>query len=238
MKIAIRGGHSLDVRGASGVVDEVTEDRKITAKVVEYLKLSGNEVLDVTPTNSGSSINDLSIPVNKANAWGADYFASIHLNAGGGRGVEVIYKSAKGKEYADRIVRNLAELGFTNRGSKVDVRGLYEFNHVIAPNNIIEVFFCDSQSDVSLYNQIGIDKIAKVIAESIINQAINAVEQTQTVKEEVKVKNLVVYGNSVDKRASEYLADYLGCAVLDGNIPYDTAIFKMYIVLVDNLHYL
>jgi N-acetylmuramoyl-L-alanine amidase len=226
MKDVIRGGHSLDVRGASGIVDEVTEDRKITAKVIEYLRLEGNEVLDATPSNSGTSIVDLSVPVNKANSWGADYFASIHLNAGGGHGVEVLYKSAKGKEYAERIVNKIAELGFTNRGAKADVRGLYEFNHVIAPNNIIEVFFCDSQTDVDLYNKLGIDVIAKAIAEGIVGHEIkiqqpNKSIQNTIIKEEVKVKNLVVYGNSIDRRASEYLADYLQCPTLDGNIPYD-----------------
>lgn len=172
MKIAIRGGHSLDIRGASGVVDEVTEDRKITAKVVEYLKLLGHDVLDVTPGNSGSSAVDLSVAANKANAWGAEYFASIHLNAGGGHGVEVLYRSAKGKEFADKIVQEIAELGFTNRGSKADVRGLYEFAHVKAPNNIVECFFCDSQADVDLYNKVGIDVIAKAIVKGITGQDI------------------------------------------------------------------
>ena len=35
------------------------------------------------------------------------------------------------------------------------------------------------------------------------------------------MKNLVVYGNSVDRRAAEYLADHLQCPTLDGNIPFD-----------------
>lgn len=173
MKIAIRGGHSLDVRGASGIVDEVKEDRKITSKVVEYLKLLGHEVLDVTPGNSGSSSRDLSIPVAKANAWGADYFASFHLNATpGGYGTEVLYKSLKGKEYAERIVKELASLGFRNRGAKQDVRNLYEFNYVKAPNNIVECFFCDNQSDVDLYNKIGIETIAKAIVKGITGQTV------------------------------------------------------------------
>lgn len=174
MKIAIRGGHSLDVRGAHGIVDEVTEDRKIYAKVAEYLKQLGHSVLDVTPTYSRTSAKDLSTAVNKANAWGADYFCSVHINAGGGHGVEVLYISSKGKEYADRIVKKIAALGFTNRGAKKDVRGLYEFKHVKAPNNIIECFFCDSKDDVALYNKLGIEKIAKAIAEGITGQTVQA----------------------------------------------------------------
>lgn len=174
MKIAIRGGHSLDIRGAIGFVDEVTEDRKIYAKVRDYLIQAGHQVLDVTPGNSGSSSQDLSIAVSKANEWDADYFASIHLNAsnGQGHGTEVLFRSAEGKEYADRIARNIASLGFSNRGSKSDTRGLYEFNHAVMPNNIIEVFFCDNKQDVELYTTIGQNSIAKAIAEGILNQTI------------------------------------------------------------------
>lgn len=39
-------------------------------------------------------------------------------------------------------------------------------------------------------------------------------------EEATKVKNLVVYGNDKDQRAAEYLADYLGCAIIDGTRPY------------------
>jgi N-acetylmuramoyl-L-alanine amidase len=52
-----------------------------------------------------------------------------------------------------------------------------------------------------------------------VQQEIN--NMINPVKEEKKVKNLVVYGNSIDRRAAEYLADYLQCPTLDGNIPYD-----------------
>jgi N-acetylmuramoyl-L-alanine amidase len=182
MRVAIRGGHSLDVRGASAILDEVTENRKITAKVIEYLQQLGHEVLDVTPENSGTKSNDLSIPVNTANDWGADYFCSVHLNCsdGVGFGTEVLYKSEKGKEYADKIVAKLAVLGFKNRGSKLDERGLYEFNHTIMPNNIIEVCFIDNQNDVDLYNSIGIDRIAIAIAEGITGETIQSQPEEPT----------------------------------------------------------
>lgn len=174
MKIAIRGGHSLNLRGASGLIDEVTEDRKVKDIIVKYLKMDGHEVLDVTPTNSNSSAQDLSFGVSKANAWGADYFCSIHFNAGGGRGTEVLYYngSSKGKSKAEKIASKIAELGFINRGAKVDTRGLYELRNTKMPANIIEVCFVDNQSDVNLYRQLGIEKIGKAIAEGIIGHEI------------------------------------------------------------------
>ncbi|MGE5626869.1 MAG: N-acetylmuramoyl-L-alanine amidase [Solirubrobacterales bacterium] len=174
MRISGRGGHSQDVRGAVGIVDEVSVNRVITPRVFEYLKIAGCEVYDVTPEKSGTSEADLSIPVNKANQWQADYFFSVHLNSsrGLGHGCEVIYKSHAGKEYAEQIVSKLAALGFINRGVKYDTRGLYEFNHCVMPNNIIECFFCDNAEDIKIYNKIGCSNIAKAIAEGIIGKEI------------------------------------------------------------------
>lgn len=46
------------------------------------------------------------------------------------------------------------------------------------------------------------------------------IPQPIIIKEVKRVKNLVIYGNETDKRAAEYLADYLGCALIDGRRPY------------------
>jgi GH24 family phage-related lysozyme (muramidase) len=48
----------------------------------------------------------------------------------------------------------------------------------------------------------------------------------EIIKEEKKVKNLVVYGNSIDRRAAEYKADFLKCPTLDGNIPFDYSVVE------------
>lgn len=45
-------------------------------------------------------------------------------------------------------------------------------------------------------------------------------------KEAKKVKNLVVVGNAVDKRAAEYLADALQCPVIDANLPFDYSVVE------------
>ncbi|MCY6355366.1 N-acetylmuramoyl-L-alanine amidase [Clostridium sp. ZS2-4] len=174
MKIAVRGGHSLDIRGASSFLDEVNEDRKIKDAVIKYLKQMGHEVLDVTPSKSGSSGSDLNYGVSKANTWAADYFYSIHLNAGGGKGTEVLYYkgSSKGNAMATNIVKKIEVLGFVNRGAKADTRGLYELRHTNMTANIVEVCFVDTKSDADLYNSIGVNKIAKAITEGITGQTI------------------------------------------------------------------
>ena len=55
MKIAVRGGHCPNVPGAKGILDELTEDRKVKESVVKYLKQLNHDVLDVTPPNSTST---------------------------------------------------------------------------------------------------------------------------------------------------------------------------------------
>ena len=75
MKIAVRGGHVPKVTGAKGIIDELTEDRKVKDSLIKHLKLLGCNVLDVTPPDNTSTLNgDLYYGVNKANNWGADLF--------------------------------------------------------------------------------------------------------------------------------------------------------------------
>ena len=174
MKISVRGGHNPQAIGAVGILSEVTEDRKIYASVIKYLKLDKNDVIDVTPY-SCISAEDLKRGVNDANIHKVELFVSIHLNAGGGKGVEVLYSpgSVKGKEYATRVTNSMCKLGFVNRGAKSDVRGLYELKHTTMPAIIVETLFCDSAIDVALYQKLGADTLGKAIAEGIVGHAIS-----------------------------------------------------------------
>lgn len=214
MKIAIRGGHNYGVPGAHGIVDEVVEDRKIYIKVIDYLKQLGHEVLDVTPSKTSTSAEDLTFGVSKANAWGADYFCSIHLNAGGGQGTEVLYQSTKGKEIAERISAKIATLGFKNRGAKPNSRGLYELKKTSAVANIIECFFLDKQSDAYLYRKVGVDKLAKAIAEGITGQTVKIEVETKEPKFPLPLKMLedataFKIENGKPKVVKEFLKDQL-----------------------------
>ena len=174
MKIAVRGGHCPKATGAKGIIDELTEDRKVKNSVIKYLKQLGHEVLDVTPPDFTSSNVDLYYGVSKANGWGADLFISIHFNKAydsynGALGSEVcIYAPF---DTAQRVVNGLASLGFKNRGQKVRT-GLYELRNATMKAMIIEVCFVEATSDVALYNQLGPDKIGKTIAECIANKKI------------------------------------------------------------------
>lgn len=185
-KIAVRGGHTEKATGASALIDELTEDRKVKDAVIKYLIELGYEVLDVTPpvNYTSNSSTDLAYGVNKANEWGADLFISIHFNKAydsynGALGSEVCVYSEH--EIAQRVVDGLESLGFKNRGQKVR-NNLYELKYTKMKAVIVETCFVEATEDVALYNELGADTIGKVIAESIASNKI--IENTTEVKKE------------------------------------------------------
>lgn len=176
MKIAVRGGHCPRVTGAVGIINELTEDRKVKDAVIKYLKFLGHSVLDVTPPDNTNTVNsDLAYGVNKANNWGADLFVSVHFNKAyntysGALGSEVCVYSTF--DTAQRVVNGLGSLGFKNRGQKVRT-GLYELNNTTMQAMIIEVCFVEASDDVALYKKLGSDTVGKRIAESIANKQVS-----------------------------------------------------------------
>ena len=187
-KIAVRGGHTELCTGASALIDELTEDRKVKDAVIKYLRKLGYEVLDVTPpVNYTSSISaDLAYGVNKANEWGADLFISIHFNKAydsynGALGSEVCIYSEN--DIAQRVVNRLGELGFKNRGQKIRTN-LYELKHTKMKAMIVETCFVEATEDVTLYRRLGHDKVGQAIAEAIVNDKVSE-SDTPVKKEEV-----------------------------------------------------
>ena len=176
MKIAVRGGHTELCTGASALINELTEDRKVKDAVVKYLKILGQDVLDVTPpvNYTSSASKDLAYGVNKANNYGANLFVSIHFNK-----AYDVYNGALGSEVcvyntfdtAQRVVEKLGCLGFGNRGQKIR-KNLYELRNTNMLAMIVEVCFVEATGDVNLYKKLGADVIGKAIAEAIVNKKI------------------------------------------------------------------
>lgn len=178
MKIAIRGGHTERCSGASGIINELTEDRKVKDEIISILSSLGHNVLDCTPPvnytdNQGV---ELAYGVDKANNFGAELFISIHFNNAyntynGAIGTETVVYS--GFDIAERIVNNIANLGFKNRGVKEDSRGLYELKHTKMKAVIVECCFVEATEDVALYKKVGPQGVAKAIVEGILNSNVN-----------------------------------------------------------------
>lgn len=167
----IHAGHNPDGKVASGAVGFVKEsivNREIKNKLIEKLRTLGHTVYDCTEDN-GTSANDvLKKIVKKCNAHKADLDISIHLNAGGGKGVEVLVykKGSTAEEYGNKICSSIAGLGFVNRGVKVR-NNLYVLKNTKATAVIIESFFCDSQEDVNRFN---LDTFTNAVIKGLTDQ--------------------------------------------------------------------
>ena len=172
MKINIHAGHTRQSGGspgASGIVSESVENRKIVAELISLLRRKGHTVYDTTD-DLGQGMNDnLRRIVAKCNANAVDLDVSIHLNSsnppGDGTETYVYSTGSKAKPYADRINANLVKLGYRNRGVKT--ANFYVLRNTNSPALLVETFFCNSAKDAALYAKHGPNAIALAIANGI-----------------------------------------------------------------------
>lgn len=181
MKVNVHSGHSLKCRGASGLLDEVNEDRAVKNKVIELLRADGHTVYDCTDDVGATQNANLRNIVNKCNSHKVDLDVSIHLNAGGGTGTEVYVYSdnSKAKDEATRIAEKVSNaLGIRNRGVKTSTK-LYVLKKTKSPALLVECCFVDNAIDKAKWNA---DKCAKAIVEGILNTTVNNVTHTEAPK--------------------------------------------------------
>ena len=205
----IHAGHSLICRGASGVLDEVTEDRKVKNTVVDLLRTAGHTVYDCTDDSGRTAGENLSAIVAKCNAHTVDLDVSIHLNAGRGDiegdgktgGVEVWGYDNDTKDIGTRICAEIAAaLEITNRGFKTN-QGYYVLKHTKAPALIVECAFVDDKDDADRWNA---EKCAQAIVKGIAGSV--ATTQTSQPVHKYSVGQTVEYGTS-------YPAPTLPCGI-------------------------
>ena len=169
----VHGGHNSIVPGASKYLNEVTEDRKVKNKVIELLRAAGHIVYDCTDDSGRTQSQNLANIVAKCNAHSVDYDISIHLNAGGGTGTEVLYypTSSKGKAMAGVMSKRVADaLGLKNRGAK-SRSDLYVLKRTKAPAVLVECCFVDSATDRDKWN---VDVCAKAIVEAVTGKTVSS----------------------------------------------------------------
>lgn len=180
LRVLICAGHTLKGKGtgASGYINEGNENRILSKKVVEWLKvantMSGIEI-EVDYYEINESDTYLQKQVAAANKKNYDIVVQIHFNAyktvSNAMGTETLYDkgSVKGKAYAERVNDKLNDI-FKNRGTK-ERNDLYWLNNTKAPAILIETCFVDSKADTDIYNK-DKDRVAKAIAEGIIAKSI------------------------------------------------------------------
>lgn len=203
MKIMLDAGHSSSDPGAvsSGLVEAT-----LTKKVVDVIKkqLSGYDV-DVLETSRGT----LSDRTSEANRAKADFFLSIHFNAGQGTGFEsFVHNNASGttKGIREALHKNIAGLfpkyGIKDRGMKY--ANFEVLRNTNMPAVLLEGLFIDHPADVQLLKD---DKFIHVYGNEITySLAVTFGLQTKKNCETCKELNRLIDENRRMKQEMKQLA--------------------------------
>jgi N-acetylmuramoyl-L-alanine amidase len=166
-RIVISSGHGKYIRGASGILDEVNEARKVVERLATELR--GRDVTvttyhDDVSTTQSENLNRI---VDFHNAQTRDLDVSVHFNAyvetEKPMGTECLYITQVA--LADMVSSAIAGCGFIDRGAKKRT-DLFFLNNTEMPAILIEVCFVDSAADADVYGtQFGeiCDAIADVL---------------------------------------------------------------------------
>ena len=237
MRIGVKCGHTVTGQpgsGASGYLVESDETRAVGYALMDLLRQQGHTVIDCTDDYANSTGENLRNICALANTQPLDLFVSIHFNAGQGQGVECWTYGSGDAGCADKIKRNIAMLGFRDRGIK-DGSHLYVIKYTTARAVLVEVCFVDTESDAKQYKKIGASNIAAAICEGITGKKItdeegismsqyeelkNEISQlTETVKllatELHNMKNPMIY-NYIDDNMPEWAHEAVQKAVDKG----------------------
>lgn len=156
--INVSAGHNVYIgkNFDPGAVCEPYVEADITKETVKILipilESQGYIVNDVTPYNEKFEYKkDHHIKrCNQVDKDKADLYLDIHINAGGGKGVEawVYSMNSKSVPYAKKICENISnDMGLNNRGVKAN-KNYWSVSLCKAPAIIVEGAFIDNKSDM------------------------------------------------------------------------------------------
>lgn len=177
MKICIDAGHnysSFDTGANGSIYNEQTLTFLIAEKLKYMLEKNGVEVImtrNKLTDNLGKSLNDSLVTRAKiANNAKCDFFISIHINAGGGKGAETYVYSSDGLSYekAVKIQNEFEKEGRINRGVKV--RSFSVLKNTKMPALLVECGFIDNK-DEEVWLAKNTEKIAKIISSAFVSNS-------------------------------------------------------------------
>lgn len=145
MKILIDPGHGGSDPGAVKFIQESKYTLSYAIELGRVLSLLGFAINYSRTTDNTVSLAQRG---SAANAWGADYFISIHFNAGGGHGVETFALSPGGKAEKLAGAVQSALIASTNQFDRhVKFANFQVLRDTAMPAILIEGGFVDSAED-------------------------------------------------------------------------------------------
>ena len=188
-KYNIHGGHNRIVPGASALLDEVTEDRKVKDGVISRLRSLGHTAYDCTDDKGRSQGANLANIVAKCNAHTVDVDVSIHLNLGrkdkkgDGKtgGAEVFIYDYELKDLAKAVADAIAEeFGYALRSDETTPSGyagvkikksLYVLRNTKNKAMLVECCFVDDKDDAKVWNA---DRCAGAIVKGLTGKTVSS----------------------------------------------------------------
>ena len=185
MKICLTAGHYIGTSGKRCIKsldrNETREwvlNNRICEKIETKLKEYNGYSLIRTDDRSGQTDVSLKARVDKANAFGADIYISIHHNAGinggvGGGAMAYVSQNASKtalewqKALYSAIISHTGLKG--NRANPCASMSLYECRETKMPAVLLECGFMDSKTDVPIIlTDAFADKVADAVVEVIV----------------------------------------------------------------------
>ncbi|WP_066055614.1 N-acetylmuramoyl-L-alanine amidase family protein [Robertmurraya korlensis] len=201
VKIFIDPGHGGT---DSGAVGNGIQEKNITlqiASAIQSILINEYSNVEVRMSRTGDETVSLNQRTNMANAWGADFFLSIHINSGGGRGYEdFIHSNLSSASRTAQIQRTIhleviTKIDMVDRGSKkADFHVLRESNMdaVLTENG-----FIDNAEDASkMKNPAWVNSVARahvVGVEKAFNLQRKLQVQSQSTPYKVIIPNLAFW---------------------------------------------
>lgn len=202
-KIAINAGHGIYTSGKRCLktldhneTREWSLNSRICSKIEQKLKAySGYEIIRLDDTTGKTDVT-LKTRTDKANNFGADFYLSIHHNAGvnggtGGGVVAIVYTKASAKSLEwqkalyDSIIKYTSLKG--NRAEPLQKQNLHEVRESKMPCVLLECGFMDSKTDAPIIlTEDFADKVATACVEVLVQKG-GLIKNQTTVSSDNKI---------------------------------------------------
>ena len=188
-KLALGAGHGKGTAGKrcmKALDPNETREWVLNDRICDYIEsylkdYDGYRLLRLDDSDDGEEDVALAARTKEANAWGADFYLSVHHNAGvnGGSGGGIVAythpdASMESVEWRNALYQALIEhTGLKgNRATPKATSNLYVLRKTVMPAVLLELGFMDSKTDVPiiLTNEYA-QNCAKAIVEVIVRRA-------------------------------------------------------------------
>lgn len=218
-KIALGAGHGINTAGKrcmKSIDPNETREWWLNDRICDYIEsrlkaYEGYELLRLDDSDDGKDDVALSVRTDSANKWGADFYLSVHHNAGinGGSGGGIVAythpKSSKASvEWRDALYKALIKhTGLKgNRTSPCLTENYHVLRESDMPAVILELGFMDSTTDVPI---ILTDEYAQQCADAIVEVIVERGKLTKKAVEEKDTIYKVQVGAFSKKENAERL---------------------------------